>query len=326
MKRKSQIEITNIMFMHLIGLVGILTFTFLFVSLISGSSSRAEGLKEETLYYNFGRRLISTSDCFAYNHMETYYDGVSFTSLARVKPGIIDMSKIFNYANQNCLRYDLVSGAVFGTPDTPQASFPILIYEITVKDLQTDEIYETKNDAYQILEQGRVFTICSPTNCQSDCLYDCNDIRKYEEDESSVNVESSSLQCAEGVEDIPTTATPAVNCWTDAFNDVRRMVEPYKGSLEIDCSLPSGFVGTELEYGNVFETNVQYAVTLRYTQGYKEFTEHPGIFNVKFCVIKIPTYCDPFFEGVETPNIYGEFGGLEVYNPTACDMEGIPKV
>jgi hypothetical protein len=334
MTRKTQVEITNVMFMHMIGMIGILAFTFLFLSLVTSSSARAEALNQETIYYSYGRRLISSSDCFAYNLIEAYYDGTTFTSYERTLPGVIDVSKLFNYDNQNCLRYDLVSGGMWGYADAPQASFPVLIYEITVKDLVTDENYNLKNDVFNSLGTGGgagvYYPICDPNWCsQANCKYDCNELRFYnEEGEDDFeahygSVEDTSLGCAVELETdgIPDSVIPGNNCWTEDLNDISRLVEPYNGEVEFDCSIVGSGAGTEFEYGNVFETSLQYAVTLRYPTGLDEFLEHPGIFNVKFCVIKIPTYCDPFFE-------YATFGFFEVgiYQEDYCKEAGIPLV
>lgn len=335
MNKKGQIEITNVMFMHMIGIIGILAFTFLFLSLVSASSARAEALNQETLYYSYGRRLISASDCFAFNHIESYYDGTTFSSFERTMPGVIDVSKIFDYEHQNCLRYDLVSGGIWGYADAPQASFPVLIYEVTVRDLVTDEDYNFKNDVYSVLSQGTsnsYIPICDPDWCsESGCMYDCNLLREYIADRNTFEASygelpdsETSLDCAIELESDgkpPNSVQPGVNCWTEDLNDVARLVEPYEGKVEFNCSIPGSMIGSEFETGNVFETNLQYAVTLRYPTGVNEFMEHPGVFNVKFCVIKIPTYCDPFFE-------YATVGFFDVgiYQKDYCESVGLPLV
>ncbi|MBN1923317.1 MAG: hypothetical protein JW791_00980 [Nanoarchaeota archaeon] len=325
--RKSQIEITNVMFMHLIGLIGILTFTFLFISLISGSSARAEGLREETLYYNYGRRLISSSDCFAYSQIIPYYNGVNFKSFSRVKPGVIDVSKLLNYDNQNCLRYDLVSGSFSGDPQNPYASYPVMVYEVYVKDLITGQLLNFSNDVYSSVGSAIIYEICDPSVCNSPCYYECEELLQYKYNDL-VNYEDTSLDCDQAINKISfgsvsrdsIIVSPRVNCWSEEFNDVSRNVEPYNGY--INCSIAKGMLsGTTSESGNVFETQLQYAVNLRYNTGINEFVENPGLFTVKFCVIKIPTMCDPFFSST-TVGAYN----LQVYQPEACEELGLPLI
>lgn len=324
MKRKSQIEITNIMFMHMLGIIGVLTFTFLFLSLISGSSSRAEALKQESLYYNYGRRLISSKNCFAHNHVETYYDGVTFESYSRTEPGIIDVSKLFTYANQNCLKYDLVSGAIWQSPDVTYASFPVLVYEITVKDLVTNQTYNFTNDAYQVKGFDNVHKICNPEVCMSNCMVDCEELAEYAR---TLNYDiTSSLGCKDETEIAQMALSgvrPGSNCWTEEFNEIERIVEPYEpgpGEARLNCSVPHGFEG-EIEYGNVFQKDLQYSVVLRYPGSVNEFQEHPGVFNVRFCVIKIPNYCDPFYKYTT----YGPYN-QDIYKEDICKDMGMPLI
>ena len=153
--KKSQIDITNLVFEHIVGILGIVAITFVFISLIKSSETRTTGLKEESIYNNYGRRIISTSDCLAYEDTEIIYDS-SVESYSRVKPGVIDISKFFDYNHQNCLRYDLVSGSKFGDPTNPLTTYPVLIYELKLKDLFTNETFFAKNDVFKSTESGRL--------------------------------------------------------------------------------------------------------------------------------------------------------------------------
>lgn len=321
--RKAQIEITNIMFMHMIGLVGILTFSFLFVSLIIGSSARAEGLSDETVFYNFGRRLISTSDCLAYNHIETYYNGNEFESYSRTMPGVIDVSKLFDYNHQNCLRYDFVSGSAHADPDGPSVGYPVILYEVYVEDLINDNLYNFTNDVYVSTSTGaELFTICNPKiideegNClPSDCLFDCDEITAY----WRTGIIGDSLKCA--VDGIPTQAIDKTNCVYRYESDVTRMVQSYNGT--INCSSLNTVLTSDANnvLGKVSQVDLQYAVTLKYIQSYNNTIEHPGILNVRFCEVNIPTQCDSFFSN----DNFG-FYSQEVYNPDYCTERGLPLI
>ena len=84
--------------------------------------------------------------------------------------------------------------------------------------------------------------------------------------------------------------------------------------------------GSTIEAGNVFETTKQYVVKVRY-QNHTQFIEHPAVLNIKFCVIKIPTFCDSFFKnqsyGIE---INGLYEGNQVYDKDKCIEMGLPLI
>lgn len=388
--KKAQMEITGIVFMHIMGLLGIMAFTFLFLSSLGNVSSRAESLNEETLYYNFGRRLISSSDCFAYKNYDVYFDDSSIQSFSRESPGIIDMSKIFDYNHQNCLRYDLVSGSYEQEATAPDVSFPALVYEITVTDLVNDTTFSFKNDFYKSQVVGGIkIEVCDNTACHVDCLPDCNEVYQYQQGTLEI-VDSSTLGCPG--QDLNSLITIGTNCWYDDLNKAARITDPYsytdescdnaceEGCLpncnelslfknddlliedskslscfseayldsidvefgvtcnyfvEFDCDIPKSGVDVG-QSGNVFQTSLEYSVVLRYpNSGSQDFIEHPGVFHIKFCQIRVPTLCDSFFEGyyykqAEDGSI--SFltdwidGASEVYQPSVCMSRGLPLI
>ncbi|MFA5333724.1 MAG: hypothetical protein WC376_04485 [Candidatus Nanoarchaeia archaeon] len=306
MNNKSQMEITNLMFMHLVGMIGIILFTLLFISLMTGSQTRASALKEETVYYNYARRLITSTDCLAYEYIETYYDGQNsqIKSFSKPIPGLVDMSKLFDFNHLNCIRYDFVSGAISNDPKNNKQPFPVLIYEISVLDTELDKEYSFVSTAFKSKGAGQLKQICYAGQAISGypegCLIDCQDVRDYKILNDSFRFEGSSM---EGLKNsnipIPSSANPGVNCWEEGFNDAARAVVPYFG---LNCSnIKKGFLD-EYDYGNVFETSNQYFSKLRYTLKDNSFVDHNGIINIKFCVINIPTMCDPYFEGTEMPD------------------------
>jgi len=59
---------------------------------MSGSEARASALQEETIYYNYARRIITSPDCLAYEGTEAYFDGSSakIQVISKTYPGIVD--------------------------------------------------------------------------------------------------------------------------------------------------------------------------------------------------------------------------------------------
>jgi hypothetical protein len=335
MNKKSQMEITNIMLMHLIGMTGIILFTLLFISLMTGSQTRASALKEETIYYNYARRLITSSDCLAYEHIETYYDGQSpqMQAFSKAMPGVIDMSKAFDFNHLNCIRYDFVSGAISNDPKNNKQPFPVLVYEISVLDTTIDKEYSFVSTAFKSKGAGQLREICSPgqavTGYPAECLIDCNDAREYALLNDSFEFRGTSMEGLKNSANLPSSINPGVNCWEEGFNDAARAVVPYYG---LNCSnVKKGFLD-EYDYGNVFETSNQYFSKLRYTLKDNSMVDHDGIINIKFCVINIPTMCDPFFEGQAMPDALSALissMGVDagaIYDEQACKNLELPLI
>ncbi|VVB74307.1 Uncharacterised protein [Candidatus Tiddalikarchaeum anstoanum] len=108
---------------------------------------------------------------------------------------------------------------------------------------------------------------------------------------------------------------------------------------EFNCSIPSSFEGTTEESGNVFEKTLSYPVVLRYSGFFNKvrgvdtahvedigIADHVGTFTVRFCVIKIPSMCDPFFKYTYDDTLGGKLFGSEVYDPESCRAGGIPII
>lgn len=342
-------EITNVMFMHLIGFIGIMAFTFLFISLMTGSESRASGLKEETLFFNYGRRLISSSDCLAHDYVELYYDGSSSSvqAFSRISPGVINMGKFFDFNHQNCLRYDLVSGAINNDPENERQVFPAIIYEITAYDLDNEVEYEFSSAMFQSKSLAVKNEICIPGSggYPHNCLLNCDDVRTFLSDETMFSesyantggsfegtaLEESSI--AGNIPlygDLPKNVMPGVNCWEDDFNDALRAVTPYQ---TIKCSTVPKGASYEFGMGNVFETSMEYFVKLRYEMDDGTILMNDGVLNIKFCIINIPTMCDPAFAGTNVPSALNDLLSMlnmgdsgKVYNPEICTSLGLPLI
>jgi hypothetical protein len=334
MNKKSQMEITNLMFMHLVGMIGIILFTLLFISLMTGSQTRASALKEETIYFNYARRIISSSDCLAYEYIETYYDGQTsdVQTFSKQMPGIVDMSKLFDFNHLNCLRYDYVSGAISNDPMNNKQPFPLLLYEITVYDTTIDKEYTFVSTAFKSKGAGQLRPICYPgqavSGYPSGCLVDCQDVRDYAlYNDSLIGTSMEGLDGAINI--VPDYVNPGVNCWEEGFNDAARAVIPYYG---LNCSNVKKGFSEDYDYGNVFETSNQYYSKLRYTLKDNSIVDNDGIIDIKFCVINIPTMCDPFFEGQAMPDaLNGLISNMGVnanaiYDETECTNLGLPLI
>lgn len=347
MTKKTQMEITNTMFMHLIGFIGIMAFTFLFISLMTGSQSRASGLKEESLFQNYARRLISSSDCLAFQYIESYYaaDSSNIYYYSKTEPGIIDMSNFFDFNHQNCIRYDLASGAINNEPKKSDQVFPVILYEVKATDIDNDVSFEFSNTLFQSKGLAKYIDICRPKQggYPDVCLLDCDELRNYlasplakkEEfsEDDLPNVEkyytSTSLEGV-ALNVLPTYPHPGVNCWEESFRDSLRAVVPYKS---LKCSDFNTGDSYEFGFGNVLETSSQYFVKLRYELKDKSIVENDGIIEIKFCVINIPTMCDPAYENtLITTKVsqflsslgYGE--STYVYQKEICEELGLPLI
>jgi hypothetical protein len=329
---KAQIEITNMMLMHILGIIGIVLFTLLFISLMSGSEARASALQEETIYYNYARRIITSPDCLAYEGTEAYFDGSSakIQLISKTYPGIVDMSKLFDFEHLNCLRYDLVSGAIADDPKNNEQPFPLLLYEIDVYDTDLDKSYSFSSTAYQSRGFGQTKEICKPTQAISaypkTCLISCNELVDYLGSPDTFETEKTSL---EGLTNIPSTVNPGINCWDEDFNDAAREVVPYYG---IKCSSIPESLFEGYSYGKAFQTSNQYYSRLRYRLNDGTFQDHNGIIDITFCVINIPSMCDPFFEGESLPTALNELFGImgidstQIYNKELCESRGLPLI
>ena len=347
MTYKTQMEITNVMFMHLIGFIGIMAFTFLFISLMTGSEARASGLKEETLYQNYGRRLISSADCLAQDYLEIYYDGSSaqVQSFSRISPGVVNMGKFFDFNHQNCLRYDLVSGAINNDPRSQKQSFPAILYEVTAYDLDEELEYEFTSAMFKSKGLAVKNKICLPKSggYPHNCLFDCDDVRTFLNNATLQQIynDTNSLidtvlegRSIEGMtpDEKPDYVIPGGNCWENDFNDALRAVVPYTG---LKCSsIPKG-VSYEFGFGNVFETGMQYYVKLRYDMKDGTVVMNDGVLDVKFCVINIPTMCDPAFAVTDLTSALNDLIILlsikgintnKVYQEKICKFLGLPLI
>ncbi len=138
-------------------MIGIFSFTLLFASLLSSSSSRASALQTESIYNSYIRRLVVSPDCFAFEYKEMYYDSLGGTLrfATRTHPGVIDITKFFDYDHKNCLRYDLVSGSAYAdiaSPMSIRVGYPVLYYEASLHDYVDDvtaDIIVTQDDDFQ---------------------------------------------------------------------------------------------------------------------------------------------------------------------------------
>ncbi len=309
---RAQIEITNEMFMHLVGIMGIMIFTILYVSLVTNTETRVEGLSTETEYYNYARRIISSSDCLAYREESVFYTGDSIKSFSRVRPGVIDMSKFFDFNHQNCIRYDMVSGSGNGDLSNPMIPYPVIIYEVSLYDLVDDKRYNFTNSVFKTVSAGKQFEICDSNTCKPNCVYDCVELSNYLNGDL-VDIDDTSLSCNPPSKDIQ--VIPGKNCWTKDLSYISRVVVPYNDSF--NCSIPQALIG-DYKSGKVFESSFSYPVVAVYPNSYEE---HPSIINIHFCLIKVPTLCDPFFN-------YYTFGlaDIPVYQPELCTAAGVPLI
>jgi len=224
----------------------------------------------------------------------------------------------------------LVSGAIADDPKNNEQPFPLLLYEINVYDTDLDKSYSFSSTAYQSRGVGQTKGICEPTQALAaypkTCLISCDELADYLGSPDTFGIMGTSL---EGLTNIPPAVNPGINCWDEDFNDAAREVVPLYG---IKCSsIPdSSFEG--FDYGKDFQTSNQYYSRLRYRMIDGTFEDHNGIIDITFCVINIPSMCDPFFEGGNLPTALNELLGImgidstKIYNEELCVSRGLPLI
>ena len=104
-----------------------------------------------------GRRILSTTDCLAYEERDSYFYNESGTiyvlSGSRVYPYVVDINKLNDLKHFNCMRkdfYDSLSDAQQGINDSSIGSGKSAKYEIAVFDLQTDQFVYGATDASKL--------------------------------------------------------------------------------------------------------------------------------------------------------------------------------
>jgi hypothetical protein len=100
---------------------------------------------EKSENYLQTRRMLSTTDCFAYEEKDLYYYNGSGSGFMlggkRIYPFTIDINKITDTRHVNCMRkdfFDSVADASDGILDLGLGTGASAIYEISVMDLSTD--------------------------------------------------------------------------------------------------------------------------------------------------------------------------------------------
>ena len=97
---------------------------------------------DRTAFLLSARRIVSSADCLAYEERGALYDQGSDTlySGARVFPNLIDLSKVNDYENLNCIRKDFLdkkSDVLQGYWDALNASGGAFKYTVRIVDLKT---------------------------------------------------------------------------------------------------------------------------------------------------------------------------------------------
>ncbi|MDD4353770.1 MAG: hypothetical protein PHN56_04920, partial [Candidatus Nanoarchaeia archaeon] len=259
----------------------------------------------------------------------------------------IDMSNFFDFNHQNCLRYDLVSGAINNEPKKKEQVFPVVLYEVEVSDMDKKVNFEFSNTLFQSKGLAMYIDICRPQQGGFDnsCLLDCDELREYlasplagklkysPDDADNINkyITDTSLDGvpAETLADI-SYVHPGLNCWEESFRDSLRAVVPYKN---LKCSDFRKDYSYEFGLGNVLETQSQYFVKLRYELKDKTIVMSDGIITIKFCVINIPTMCDPAYKDTQITTKISEFlsnfqtsNDRSVYQKELCEQMGLPLI
>lgn len=97
-----------------INIIGTITFVMILIAIITMQKNffmTARVLDEETARMLFERELLTSPNCFA--HTENQYIFIDtpphYEVIKKYEPGVVDLDKLNNFYNFNCLRFDLSS-------------------------------------------------------------------------------------------------------------------------------------------------------------------------------------------------------------------------
>jgi hypothetical protein len=166
-------------------LVSIMVFIIVLLTLLTMSKDvrfTINEFDERTAFLLSGRRLVSSADCFAYEERALFYDTNvgRFYSGTKVFPNILDINKLLDYENFNCIRkdfYDKEDDVLAGYWDAQNATGGVFSYMIRVVDLTNgQEVYDspaTKDYATSLVgrinktETATVFNATNKTTCEA---------------------------------------------------------------------------------------------------------------------------------------------------------------
>jgi hypothetical protein len=142
-------------------LVSVLVFLIVLLTLLTMTQNvkfTISEFDERTAFLLTGRRLVSSADCFAYEERNLIARSEVLYFGSRVFPNLLDIGKVLDYENFNCIRkdlYDKKSDVFSGFWDAANATGGALKYSIRIYDLESGKnIYDPDPQA-----------LCGGENC-----------------------------------------------------------------------------------------------------------------------------------------------------------------
>jgi hypothetical protein len=229
------------------------------------------------------RRLLSTTDCFAYEEKDIYYYNSSGSSFMlggkRIYPFTVDINKINDTRHANCMRkdfYDTPADAAGGILDLSQGTGAATRYEYSVLNLNKNSQTSDSSDISYLIKTGA-----------KGCFHDA-ECWKY----------GGNYECG--------------NPWDVQFGGV------FLAPVTMPLNLLFGFLGKEgicfdkddpnsiLRMRYIYYTPIEYNLTTRENDANFSCANQTGVRSVFPVMIKTDTGIDPGVMYIKTCTIQGE--------------------
>lgn len=154
----------SVLLFFVVQLIGIILFFIVLFSLLSMTQTvrfTISEFDENTEFLLITRRLVTSADCFAYEERNMTQKENTLLFARRVYPGVVDVSKLFDYEHFNCIRrdyYDKLEDVRKNVWDPINGTGAAVKYDVSVVNLTKDGIVylynpdDTSRSPYEHLE------------------------------------------------------------------------------------------------------------------------------------------------------------------------------
>ena len=130
-----------------INIIGTVTFVMILIAIITMQRNffmTAKILDEDTARMLFEKELLVSPNCFAYTNYSYVFisNPPHYNIIQDYEPGVIDLEKLNNFYNFNCLRYDLSSR------NETTYFYRVILYDINLKRIIFNETSFVYNGNY----------------------------------------------------------------------------------------------------------------------------------------------------------------------------------